>query len=67
MSHKAEKQFSFSYHYAGDAWGGELWADDIDDARRKLRAMANGEVDGEAGLVIKVPNWFGSLIEWWRK
>lgn len=63
--HRADKQFTIEYNYAGKAWGMEIWADDAEDAMRKLRAAGtNGRVLGEVQMVIKFPNWTERVFRW---
>jgi hypothetical protein len=47
------KRFMVQYRHGGKEWGTSFHADDIEDARAKLRSMAaNGEV---AGPVYSAP------------
>ena len=56
--HKADKLFTATYRYADATWSVEIWADDWQDAERKLRALqTNGRIDGEVSLRIKVRTW----------
>ena len=42
----ANKEFSFSYKFDGSTWAGSVWASTREEAEMKLRAMANGTIDG---------------------
>ena len=64
MSHQAKKKYLFSYRYAGATWGGEVWADDEEDARKKIRAMSQGAVDGEHMVSIPMPAWTERIWRW---
>ena len=65
MNHKANKRFLVEYRYADATWALEIWADDWQDAERKLRALgANGRVVGEDAMLIKLPNWMERVIGW---
>jgi hypothetical protein len=65
--HKADKQFAIEYSYAGKKWGTEVWAEDEDDAWRKLRAMSNGQVLGEC-FSIPIPGggFLARLLAWFK-
>lgn len=65
MPHKADKRFLIDYQYAGTTWCLDIWADDHDDAMRKLRAAAaNGVCVGEIHLSIKLPTWTERVLRW---
>jgi len=61
---KADKCFLGEYTYGGSKWACEVWADNLEDASRKLRAMAHGEIVGERMAVIEVPSALQRLIRW---
>ena len=61
---KANKQYGIEYEYAGSKWMADVWADDANDAQRKLRAMAYGEVVGELKAVIRVPTMIERVLGW---
>lgn len=59
---KADKHYLGEYTYAGAKWGCEVWADDMEDAQKKLRAMSHGEIVGECMAVIPVPTFMQRLF-----
>jgi len=60
--HEGRIPYLVEYSYGGSDWNLEIWADDLHDAQKKLRALAaNGRIVGEGVIQIKVPNWFGRL------
>lgn len=63
--HRADKRFLVEYNYAGSEWMTDLWANDHQDAQRKLRALGtNGRVLGEAMMQVKVPTLLGRFVGW---
>lgn len=67
MTHKADKQYGIEYNYGGVTWAMTIWADDEDDALRKLRAAAtNGRVMGRIHVEIMLPKWTERIARWLR-
>lgn len=69
LRNEADTCFVIEYEYAGKKWAGEIWADNLIDAEKKLRAMAFGRVLGERVMTIEVPlpGFIGRFIEWLMK
>ena len=63
--HKADKRFLVEFSYAGSDWSIEIWADDWQDAERKLLALkTNARLLGEAVMQIKIPGPMERFIGW---
>lgn len=55
------KEFIFKYKFGGKDWGASVFADSVEEAKRKIRAQAAAVYEGE--VVAKVPvlcgaSWF---------
>ena len=42
----ANTEYAFSYEFDSHAWAGSLWASTWEEAEMKLKAIANGKIDG---------------------
>lgn len=49
------RQWVYSYTYKGRLKGGTIHAETLRDAEEQLKAMGNGQVDGELMYTIPVP------------
>ncbi len=59
----ADKQFACEYRHNGSTWGLVIWADDWEDAQRKLRSIGtNGCVIGSDVHKVTMPNWLARLL-----
>lgn len=62
MSKKSkQREFTFKYKFGGKDWAASVFADSVEEAKRKIRAQAAAVYDGE--VVAKVPvlcraSWF---------
>jgi hypothetical protein len=68
---KADTQFLCEYNHRGATWAVDIWADDWQDAERKLRSIGtNGRVLGPVSMEVRVPvapaRWFAAALKWWR-
>lgn len=54
------KTFLVSYKYRGYTWVADVRAENFEDARARLDAIAGGDVDGE--LVATIPAWCGGWL-----
>ena len=60
------KEFIFKYKFGGKYWSASVFANDAEEAKRKIRAQASAVYDGE--IVAKVPvlcraSWFKHLFK----
>lgn len=68
---KANREFLFTYRFAGAEWGISIFATDPAEAREKIKAVALARYDGE--LEMRIPAYasgFGllpRLIVWLRQ
>jgi hypothetical protein len=61
------KRFMCSYEFAGDKWGVEIYADTIEEANRKLRAVGStGKVDGEILGLQDMREKMAQLFPWMK-
>lgn len=51
------KEYIFKYKFGGKEWTSSVFADSVDEAKRKIRAQATAVYEGE--LVAKVPVLYG--------
>lgn len=62
------KPFYISYVHKGSEWGLEIIADDIEDAKQRLKALGtNGQVLGK--LIVTLPGtegWWVPFVCWVR-
>lgn len=67
---EANREFLFSYRFAGKEWGTSVFASSPEEAREKVKAIALARYDGE--LAMRIPaNIPGAglltrLICWWK-
>lgn len=47
------KEYIFKYNFAGKDWTASVFADNVDEAKRKIRAQATAVYEGE--MVARVP------------
>lgn len=60
------KQYTASYRHNEKSWSFEYFANDLEDAKRKLQSIkSNAELDGE--LVVSVGLPFIERIRQWLK
>lgn len=65
MKEREYRTYLFSYRHEGATWGFEVKARSPEDARARVRKMANAVYDGE--LIMKIPapgplaRWFTGL------
>lgn len=55
------KEYIFKYRFNGKDWTASVFADNVDEAKRKIRAQATAVYEGE--MVARVPvscklSWF---------
>lgn len=66
----ADREFLFSYRFAGSEWGITIFAADPTEAREKIKAVALARYDGEVSEKIPAAlAGFGivpRLLVWWR-
>lgn len=56
-----QREFTFKYKFGGKDWSASVFADSIEEAKRKIRAQAAAVYEGE--IVARVPvlcrvSWF---------
>jgi hypothetical protein len=49
----ADREFLFSYHFAGKTWGTSVFADSEAEAKEKIKAVGMARYDGE--LMMRIP------------
>lgn len=70
MTRMANKEFLFTYRFAGAEWGITIYAADPAEAREKIKAVALARYDGE--LMVRIPaavpgsGLLVRLICWWK-
>lgn len=55
------KEYSFKYRFNGKDWTASVFADSVDEAKRKIRAQATAVYEGEMVARVPVPckpSWF---------
>lgn len=66
----ANREFLFSYHFAGRSWGTSIFAADEAEAKEKIKAVGMARLDGE--LMGRIPTALPGagiltrLIVWWH-
>lgn len=65
----ADREFLFTYRFAGAEWGISIFAADAAEAREKIKAVALARYDGE--LHMRIPSGPGAglvtrAICWWQ-
>lgn len=53
-----QREFTFKYKFGGKDWVASVFADSVEEAKRKIRAQAVAVYEGE--LVARVPVPFGA-------
>jgi hypothetical protein len=65
-----DREFLFTYRFAGAEWGITIFASDAAEARKKIQAVALARFDGEVGekipAAIPGAGIWAELICWWR-
>lgn len=61
------KEFIFKYKFGGKDWSASVFADNVEEAKRKIRAQAAAVYEGE--VVARLPvmlkaAWVNRLIGW---
>ena len=56
-----QREFTFKYKFAGKEWTASVFADNAEEAKRKIRAQASAVYEGE--IVARLPvlcraSWF---------
>lgn len=49
------KKYLFHYFFNGKKWGCDVYANSPEEAKEKIKAMANAEYDGELVFEIHIP------------
>lgn len=62
-----QREFTFKYKFGGKDWEASVFADNAEEAKRKIRAQASAVYEGE--IVARVPvlcgaSWINRLIRW---
>lgn len=55
------KEFIFKYKFGGKEWSASVFADSVEEAKRKIRAQAAAVYEGEIVARLPVPcshSWF---------
>lgn len=52
-----QREFTFKYKFGGKDWSASVFADNVEEAKRKIRAQAAAVYEGE--VVAKVPVLYG--------
>lgn len=60
------KEHIFKYKFGGKEWSASVFADSVEEVKRKIRAQASAVYDGE--IVARVPvlcgaSWFKRLFK----
>lgn len=59
------KEYIFKYRFNGKDWTASVFADSVDEAKRKIRAQATAVYEGEMVARVPVPckhSWFKRLF-----
>lgn len=62
-----QREFTFKYKFGGKDWSASVFADNVEEAKRKIRAQATAVYDGEIVARVPVPlkaSWINRLIGW---
>ena len=62
-----QKEFTFKYKFGGKYWVTSVFADNVEEAKRKIRAQATAVYEGE--IVARIPvicrvSWVNRLLRW---
>lgn len=60
------KEYTFKYRFAGKDWSTSVFADNEEEAKRKIRAQATAVYEGEMVASVPVPcnpSWFKRLFK----
>lgn len=62
-----QREFTFKYKFGGKYWVTSVFADSVEEAKRKIRAQAAAVYEGE--IVARLPvlpkaSWVNRLIGW---
>ena len=62
-----QREFTFKYKFGGKDWSASVFADSVEEAKRKIRAQAAAVYEGE--IVARLPvmikaSWINRLIGW---
>ena len=52
-----QREFTFKYKFGGKCWSASVFADSVEEAKRKIRAQAAAVYEGE--VVTRVPVLYG--------
>nr|DAK26384.1 MAG TPA: hypothetical protein [Caudoviricetes sp.] len=52
-----QREFTFKYKFGGKDWVASVFADSVEEAKRKIRAQSSAVYEGE--IVAKVPVLYG--------
>lgn len=66
----AKNEYTFSYVFGGRRWSASVWADNPEEAKRKIRAQAAAVYEGEVVMKLPVPGkvrWFKRFFKWSKK
>ena len=61
-----QREFTFKYKFGGKCWSASVFADSVEEAKRKIRAQAAAVYDGEVVARLPVPcraSWFKRLFK----
>jgi len=63
------KKFLFNYRYEGADYGLDVVADNVEEAKGRVRAMSLARYDGEIFVTVPVPagGLIVRLIDWFRR
>ena len=62
-----QREFTFKYKFGGKDWSASVFADSIEEAKRKIRAQAAAVYEGEVVARLSVlpkASWVNRLIGW---
>lgn len=54
------KEFIFKYKFGGKEWSASVFADNVEEAKRKIRAQASAVYEGE--VVANIPVLCGASL-----
>ncbi|HHK5988986.1 hypothetical protein ACTHSQ_09025 [Neisseria sp. P0009.S008] len=62
-----QREFTFKYKFGGKDWSASVFADSVEEAKRKIRAQAAAVYEGE--IVARLPvmikaSWINRLMGW---
>lgn len=67
---EADREYLFTYHFAGKSWGTSVFASSPQEAREKIKAVGMARYDGElfATIPASIPgsSWYVRLFCWWQ-